>query len=155
MRMCENLGVRISTRALFWWRNSRHAHCTLSLTYTYKVKNTLAFKRMRTNSEYGSPYLVVCHSLWICICRSFPFNLYIYVRRVFKWITQQNFVRFALVNSLVFAALFNGKKACVGHYGNEKLHLFFNLLLVSKSPTELSLSSALLWNCALMLICPV
>ncbi len=31
-------GCAYSTRVLFWWRNLRHAHCTLSLTYTYKVK---------------------------------------------------------------------------------------------------------------------
>ncbi len=47
---------------------------------------------------------------WICICRSFPFDQYIYGRRVFKWITQRNLIRFTLVNSLVFVALFNAQK---------------------------------------------
>ncbi len=32
-------------RVLFWWRNSRHAHYTLSLAYAYKVKYTLAFSK--------------------------------------------------------------------------------------------------------------
>ncbi len=38
-----------------------------------------------------------------------PFDLYIYERRV----TQYELLRFVLVNSLVFAALFKAQKACL------------------------------------------
>ncbi len=42
-----------------------------------------------------------------------PFRPKIYGRRVFKWIMLCDLLMFALVNSLVFASLFNPKKACL------------------------------------------
>ncbi len=43
VRMCDlrvqsTVQCEYSTRVLFWWRNSRHTHCMLSLAYTYKNK---------------------------------------------------------------------------------------------------------------------
>lgn len=43
-------------------------------------------------------------------CWSFPFRCEIYGRRLFKWIMQSDLVRFALVNLLLYAALFTAKK---------------------------------------------
>ncbi len=41
--------------------------------------------------------VIFCKSpFWICIFRSFPFDQYIYGRRVFKRITQHDLLRFAL-----------------------------------------------------------
>ncbi len=70
---------------------------------------------------------------WKCINRSFSFDLYIYGRR-------NKSDKFAPVNSLVFAALFNApQKACLKAGGNLRLwFLFFNLHHVSKSPVEFS-----------------
>jgi len=47
----------------------------------------------------------------ICLCWSFPFKCKIYGRRVFKWITQGDLLRFTLVNLLVFAPLFTTQKS--------------------------------------------
>ncbi len=78
---------------------------------------------------------------WICICRSFSFHLYIYGRRVFKWI-----LKFVLVISLVFAASFNVTKAPGRlHWSLWKwdvASVFFNVHTVTKFP----LPSVLLWN---------
>ncbi len=85
---------------------------------------------------FATPY-------WICICTSLPFDLSIYGRRAFKWIMQCDLLRFTLVNSLVFVALFNVQKACFKaggnlrcpslkkvHFHNEfKVHYFRALLL--------------------------
>jgi len=79
-----------------------------------------------------------------------PSQMDIYERRVLKWITQGDLLRFALVNLLVFASLKtkkqNKKKAdlnqlkpdanldvdCVAHYGNDPaVFVFFNLSGVS------------------------
>ncbi len=46
---------------------------------------------------------------WICICRSFHFRRNIYGMRVFKWITQLDLLKFALVKLLVFTPLFNAQ----------------------------------------------
>ncbi len=45
-------------------------------------------------------------SYWICICRSYPFRR----RRILEWITQWDFLKFALVKLLVSAPLFNTPK---------------------------------------------
>ncbi len=52
---------------------------------------------------------------WICICRSFAFRRKIYGRRVIKWITQHDLLRFSLIK-LVFAPLFNAQKKHVLNY---------------------------------------
>ncbi len=51
---------------------------------------------------------------WICIWRSLSFRRKIYGRRVFKWITQQDLLMFALVKLLV--PLFNVQKKHVINY---------------------------------------
>ncbi len=53
---------------------------------------------------------------WMCICRSFPFRRQFYGRSVFKWITQWDFLTYALVKLLVFAPLFNTAKKHVLNY---------------------------------------
>ncbi len=114
------LSAHLETKVLDWQFLSRlvtpGARFTISLCQckpSFGVKNCcqdllkthggkLALKRLGNSYLCDTPY-------WICICRSFPFDLYIYGRRIFKWITQHNLLRFPLVNSLVFAP----KKACL------------------------------------------
>ncbi len=81
----------------------------------------------------------------MCVC--------VYLRRVFKWITQCDSQKIALINSLVFAALFNAPKkhvlkqavicAALGRlrwslWKWDVASVFFNVHLVCKSPTEFS-----------------
>ncbi len=56
---------------------------------------------------------------WICICRSFPFRRKMYGRRVFKWITQCDLQKFALVKLLAFAPLFYIKKHLLNYFALE------------------------------------
>ncbi len=51
----------------------------------------LALKRHGHSYLWAWPY-------WICISRSFPFRLKMYGRTVFKWITQRDWLTFALAS---------------------------------------------------------
>ncbi len=70
----------------------------------------------------------------ICICKSFPFWCKVYGRRVFKWITQHDLLSIAVVNLLVFVALFTThKKWSVNRYAPVLLVEYTHRIIISSA----------------------
>ncbi len=105
---------------------------TILLALKYYCKN---LQQMRSEElalkRCGQLFL----RLTLLIEYSFPFQTQIYGRRVLKWITQCDLLKFALVKLLVFAPFFN----------TQKIVKLFCACVISRSPDLMSIGSAYFW----------